>query len=68
MSMTLKVWLKAKKRSQAEFGREIGMSQGAISKLVNGKHIPSPSAMQRIFVATRKKVAPNDWVEAAYPE
>lgn len=59
--MRLGEWLQKKHITQQEFANRIGRSQTAVSKLVNGKIMPSVETAQRIRDETKGRVGLNDW-------
>lgn len=59
--MRLGEWLQKKHITQQEFANRIGKSQTAVSKLVNGKIMPTVETAKRIRDETKGRVGLNDW-------
>ena len=53
--------------TDGEFARELGISQGQLSKLRHGKHWPNRDTVQRIVEVTGGKVMPNDLLSSLNP-
>lgn len=60
--MTLREYLTANKLHQVEFARRLGIGQGHVSHLLNGKGYPGAELMRRIYWSTEGAVTPNDFV------
>ena len=58
-------YLEAKKVTQADFAREVGVEQATVSRLARGKMQPSLSAAVRIEKATLGEVPVADWTTDA---
>lgn len=59
--MKIDEFLKKECLKQEVFAEKIGVTQGALSRYVNGVRLPPPSIMRAIYVATRGVVTPNDF-------
>ena len=59
--MKLPAYLKAKKISESEFARIIGVNQAVINRYCREKRIPQPEIMDKIHAATYGKVGPGDF-------
>jgi len=62
--MTLRQYLALAGLTQHEFGSQIGVSQIAVSRYVNGLRMPRREHLRRIIEATEGAVMPNDFVGA----
>lgn len=47
--------------TETAFGEMVGLSQAHVNRLRNGKSRPSWDVMDRIALATKRKVSANDW-------
>jgi len=45
----IKEWIASEERSQAYLARKIGMSEEHISRLLNGKHKPHKTTVEKIL-------------------
>jgi transcriptional regulator with XRE-family HTH domain len=60
----LKVWLfEHGDETQASFAERVGITQGLVSAIINGKKKPSLDTMRRIAAATNGEVMANDFQE-----
>lgn len=60
--MTLQTYLSDTGITQAQFAKQVGLTQPAISKYLRGKLVPSMSAAIKISHATGGKVPVTAWV------
>lgn len=63
--MRLADWLKQNDVTQAQFAKDIDVSQGLISGYLDGSIWPGKDKAERIFKATNGDVTPTDFLEAA---
>lgn len=61
--MKLAEWLVLKGKSQAEFSRDMEVTQPCVHFWVNGIQPPSSINMMRIYRLTNGKVGLKDWCE-----
>jgi len=62
--MQLKSYLKDRRLSAAEFGRQIGVANGGVvAKYLNGDRVPRPSIMREIVRVTNGQVRPDDFFD-----
>lgn len=59
--MRIEEFVKKSKMKQEAFAEKIGVTQGALSRYVNGIRMPPPAIMRKIYVATNGAVTPNDF-------
>ena len=59
--MKLEDFLTAVGRSRAEFAREIGVSEVAVTRYIGGKRTPRADVLARIASVTKGAVTPNDF-------
>lgn len=55
-------YLKARGLSHAEFARQLGMSRGNFSRIVNGRQDLTHEQMRRLYELTGGALTPNDIV------
>jgi transcriptional regulator with XRE-family HTH domain len=60
--MTLREYLDSNKLRQVDFARRLGIGQGHVSHLLNGRGPPGAELMRRIYWATEGAVTPNDFL------
>ena len=63
--MKLAQYLSKAKMSQTAFAQSMGTSQAVINRYVRNERFPDPETIERIFLATNRKVAVSDWYEQA---
>lgn len=63
--MTLDDFLKKKRKTEAEFAAEIGLSQSQVNRLRTTNSMPSWATIEKISAATRGKVTANDFAKAS---
>jgi transcriptional regulator with XRE-family HTH domain len=61
----LGTWLQEHEVSQEEFGKRIGASQGAVSRLITGKREPGRAMANAIERETAGAIRAADWDEPA---
>jgi predicted transcriptional regulator len=62
--MKLAQYLKDKALNHAEFARQIGVSQVAVSRYATGDRRPKPHIIKKIMEVTHGVVDANDFLEA----
>ncbi len=63
--MTLDDYLTKTRKTEADFGALIGLTQGQVNRLRRGKSMPSWETVETIRVVTRGKVKADDFRSAA---
>ena len=66
--MTLKDWLTANDKNNAEFGAAIGRTAEAVRRYAGGERIPDRETMPLIVEATAGQVTANDFFGIGVPE
>jgi transcriptional regulator with XRE-family HTH domain len=61
--MKIREFLFHKKISQLQAGKQLGLSQGYMNRLVNEKQSPSIELMEKIYVWSKGAVTPNDFID-----
>lgn len=59
--MKLCVWIYKNKKTMTDFAKELNISKGHLSLLMNGKIIPRKNLMNKIYELTNKNVKPEDF-------
>ena len=57
----LSEWMNANQMTETKFSSLVGVTQGTISRILNGKNLPDWKTMEAIFLATSGLVTPNDF-------
>lgn len=65
--MELKDFLIVNSMTQAEFAREIGTTQQAVSQWLAGACVPRQPVMAKIYRFTAGQVTPNDFLRISDP-
>ncbi|MFN1146828.1 transcriptional regulator [Serratia liquefaciens] len=65
--MKLKDYLEVNHVTQQDFSAATGLTQGFISRVVNGFYVPGSKATRKIAVATGYAVTPHDLNPNIYP-
>lgn len=60
--MRLAVYLQERGLTNAEFAKATGLSEGTISMLCRGQSWMSRATAERIFIVTKGKVTPTDFL------
>ena len=64
--MKLADYLVERQINHRAFAAQIGVSQAAVTRYVNGDRIPNRQTMRAIVTATDGRVTPNDFLAAAH--
>ena len=64
-SMKLEHWLSKNDVQASDFAREVGISPSTVTRLINGERRPSGRMLQKIYLATKGKVAFADFFDTA---
>lgn len=63
--MKLAAYLKSKRMTQAAFAGLVNVSQATINRYVTDERFPDPEMIERIAVASNRRVTFADWHEQA---
>lgn len=56
-------YMKTNRLKQEDFAAQIGVSQGTLSRYINGSRIPTPQVFASIYKKTDGQVSPNDFYD-----
>lgn len=54
-------WMDDNNKTQEKVARDLGVTQGSISRWMNGENVPRPEVMQKIIKYTGGEVTANDF-------
>jgi transcriptional regulator with XRE-family HTH domain len=60
--MNLQAYLDRNDLSRADFAKQIGVSEVAVTRYIGGKRMPRPEVLSKIREATNGAVTPNDFL------
>jgi transcriptional regulator with XRE-family HTH domain len=61
--MLLREYLSWEKIEQKEFARRAGISVSALGNYINNRRFPNSSAINKMYIASEKKITFEDWSE-----
>jgi len=61
-------YIKDNYKTQNEFAKEIGSSNSAISKWINGKAFPTSQNIRTIWIVTKDEIGPMYWYTEWYTD